>query len=392
MNATSNARHRRLAKWGLALLLLLGAPVGVLTAQEFSDRNVSPARGSAQVVAQGLADLPDGELVWRLVERDAQPRDQAESGARVTGWVFAREESILLTNTVDDVPVDVARLAPGEAFLVQEGTIQARSSESGTTATYLSFELVPAARVNSTGSGRLIWATAAFTPPDGQRDLDLVANRLPTGAQSDIPYLGGQIAIVAVDGVLEVTAADGVTTTLSGGQAEVFETGITITSGGSQSGGGVNAFAPHLQAGDGEATYFAAVIGQDVIPTAHLEDPTPTPTEAATFTPEPPIPTAVPAEPTVPVVVEEPSPTPTEPTREDLASDLDQDGLSLRDERRLGTDPNVWDTDGDGLSDGNEVQIGTDPLVVDTDGDGYSDYAEVVAETDPLSARSFPSR
>jgi hypothetical protein len=100
----------------------------------------------------------------------------------------------------------------------------------------------------------------------------------------------------------------------------------------------------------------------------------------------------VPVEPTAVVVVEEPSPTPTEVSREDLGSDLDQDGLTLRDERRLGTDPNLWDTDGEGLSDGNEVQLGTDPLRTDTDGDGFSDYAEVVSETDPLSPRSFPQR
>jgi hypothetical protein len=368
------------------MLIVFGAPAGILTAQEFSDRNTSPAAGSAQVVAQGLTELPDGELVWRLVEREALPRDQAEPGERVTGWVFAREEAIILTNTDGSDPVDVARLAPGEAYLVQQGTNQSRASDGEAATTYLSFELVPAERAQSTGSGRLLWATSAFTPPDGQRDLDLVANRLPVGAQSDIPYLGGQIAIVAVDGVIEVTQANGETVTLSAGEAEVFDTGVTISSGGSQAGGGVNAFAPHLQAADGEATYFAAVIGHEVVPTVDLDNSPPT------NTPGPPAPTLAPVEPTPAVVVEEPTPTEEVVGREDLASDLDQDGLRLREERSYGTNPDLWDTDGDGLSDGNEIQIGTDPLLVDTDSDGFSDYAEVVAETDPLSARSFPSR
>ncbi len=370
----------RFVRWGLLLLFVVGAPAGMLTAQEFSDRDTSPATGSAQVVAQGLTDLPDGELVWRLVEREALPRGEAESGARVTGWVFAREESIILIDSDGDEPVDVARLAPGEAFMVLEGTNQIRASDSDTPTTYLSFELVPASRASSTGSGRLIWATAAFTPPDGQRDLDLVANRLPVGAQSEIPYLGGQIAIVAVDGTLEVTSADGTTTILSGGQAEVFDTGVTIVSGGNQSGSGVNAFAPQFQAGSGEAIYFAAVIGQEVIPTARLDEITPTP--------EPPPPTVAPVEPTEVVVIEEPTPTPEPDNPRDLASDRDQDGLTMRDERRLGTDPMLWDTDGDGLSDGREVQLGTDPLSVDTDGDGVSDYTEVVNETDPLDPES----
>ena len=397
MEPTTYSSRRRLLRWGAALLVLAVTPAGLLTAQEFSDRNTSPASGTAQVVAQGLTELPDGDLVWRLVEREALPRLDAETGERVTGWVFAREESIILMNEIGDELVDVARLAPGEAYLVQGGTKQSRASESDEPATYLSFELVPADLADSTGSGRLIWATSAFTPPDGQRDLDLVANRLPMGQSSEIPFLGGQIAIVAVDGVLEVTSADGTTVTLSAGEAEVFETGVTVTSGGNQSAGGINAFAPSFQAGEGEAIYFAAVIGQEVIPSSQLDEITPTATNEP---PPPPTATEVPVEPTVAVdeptatatVPEEPTPTATTPSRGDLASDLDQDGLTLREEIERGTDPKLWDTDGDGLSDGNEVRIGTDPLKTDTDGDGFSDYAEVVAETDPLDPAKFPLR
>src|SRR5690606_36528882 len=97
------------------------------------------------------------------------------------------------------------------------------------------------------------------------------------------------------------------------------------------------------------------------------------------------------AEPTVAVIVEDPAPTSTPLSEEELGYDLDQDGLTTRDELRLGTDQNLWDTDGDGLSDGNEVQIGTDPLITDSDGDGHDDYAEVVAETDPLDPNEFPT-
>jgi len=394
----------RLAKWGMALVLLVATPSGLLMAQEFSDRNTSPATGTAQVVAQGLAEMPTGDLVWRLVEREALPRAEAESGERVTGWVFAREESIILTDVDDNDPVDVARLAPGEAYLVQAGTDQIRASDSDSATTYLSFELVPAEQAQSTGNGTLIWTTAAFSPPDGLRDLDLVANSLPAGTESEIPFLGGQIAIVAVDGVIEVTTADGTSTILSAGQAEVFDSGVSISNDGSQSGGGVNAFAPHFQAGEGEAIYFAAVIGQEVIPTSELDEVEPTATATSTPSSEVP-PTAAPVEPTpvdpTPVpptvdeptrVTEEPSPTPTVPGRQDLESDNDQDRLTLRDENRFGTNPELWDTDGDGLSDGQEVRLGTKPLSTDSDGDGYSDYTEVVAETDPLDPESFPRR
>ncbi|MEM6929558.1 MAG: hypothetical protein AAF602_21640 [Myxococcota bacterium] len=51
--------------------------------------------------------------------------------------------------------------------------------------------------------------------------------------------------------------------------------------------------------------------------------------------------------------------------------DPDGVGLDNRQEKLLGTDPDLADTDGEGLSDGLEVsESGTDPLIVDTDEDG----------------------
>jgi len=66
--------------------------------------------------------------------------------------------------------------------------------------------------------------------------------------------------------------------------------------------------------------------------------------------------------------------------------DSDGDGLSDKEERRIGTDPHNPDTDGDGLSDGDEVlKYHTNPMKVDTDGDGLSDGEEVLKyHTDPL--------
>jgi outer membrane protein OmpA-like peptidoglycan-associated protein len=67
-------------------------------------------------------------------------------------------------------------------------------------------------------------------------------------------------------------------------------------------------------------------------------------------------------------------------------SDNDNDGLSNKEERKLGTNPDNRDTDNDGLTDGEEVlKYHTDPLKVDTDGDGLSDGDEVLKyHTDPL--------
>lgn len=48
--------------------------------------------------------------------------------------------------------------------------------------------------------------------------------------------------------------------------------------------------------------------------------------------------------------------------RLEVLDDADDDGLSLRDEAGLGTDPDRFDSDGDGIGDGEEMRIGTDPL------------------------------
>mgnify|MGYP000013950487 FL=1 len=87
--------------------------------------------------------------------------------------------------------------------------------------------------------------------------------------------------------------------------------------------------------------------------------------------------------------------------------DADQDGLGLRREFLIGTNPNLADTDGDLLEDGEEVEgveltvdrgdgagevtvlVRSDPNIIDTDGDGLSD-AEEFSLNDPAQ-RSDPS-
>ncbi|MGK0190306.1 MAG: hypothetical protein ACI9R3_006129, partial [Verrucomicrobiales bacterium] len=63
------------------------------------------------------------------------------------------------------------------------------------------------------------------------------------------------------------------------------------------------------------------------------------------------------------------------------ADDNDEDGLTNKQEFRLGTNPLVADTDGDGLSDGEEYALGINPNNPDTDGDGVSDADEIAAGT-----------
>ena len=71
----------------------------------------------------------------------------------------------------------------------------------------------------------------------------------------------------------------------------------------------------------------------------------------------------------------------------EINTDADNDGLALAAEAAAGTSPGNPDTDGDGLSDGDEVRHGLNPLVADAnldrDGDGLSNAEEFRRGTDP---------
>ena len=85
-------------------------------------------------------------------------------------------------------------------------------------------------------------------------------------------------------------------------------------------------------------------------------------------------------------------------TAEELASDVDEDGLNLREEAKAGADPTKKDTDGDGLPDKWEVTYngasGVNPLIPatdrelasDIDKDGLNLRQEAKGNTDPETA------
>ena len=72
----------------------------------------------------------------------------------------------------------------------------------------------------------------------------------------------------------------------------------------------------------------------------------------------------------------------------DWNGDADGDGLTNKEEKELGTDPQLADTDGDGLNDGEEFSTyKTNPLAADSDGDGLGDREEVKTyKTNPNNA------
>ncbi len=91
--------------------------------------------------------------------------------------------------------------------------------------------------------------------------------------------------------------------------------------------------------------------------------------------------------------------TPAAVTLQHAPLDTDDDGISDRDERALGTDPldpgspddRVDDADADGLTGAAEREAGTDAEDPDPDGDGWSAGAEVRLGTDPTDAAPAPA-
>ena len=70
---------------------------------------------------------------------------------------------------------------------------------------------------------------------------------------------------------------------------------------------------------------------------------------------------------------------------DDEDPDDDNDGLSDKEEEKIGSDPLLPDTDSDGLNDLEESEIGTNPTKTDTDGDTYNDLEDLF----PLDPKEF---
>lgn len=288
----------RMQRWWLVVLIaLIALPTGLVTARQLGSGRQSPATGRAQVVTQGVSALPDGDVVWRVVERTARPRAEAPSGQRVLGFILATEEPVLLTNVTPTGEEDVARLAPGESYLVKQGTRQIRASLTDQPTKYISIELVPAADARDTNGGNLLFVSDPFAAPQGERDIDLVRNVLLRGDTATLPDTGENVAILATEGAIDITPASGRGRSLDAGEGAVFASGdleIAPATPSASMAGGVRALSSltsSLQTGSGvEAAYVVAVIGPEIPPkpTAVPPTSTPVPPATATSTPAPP--------------------------------------------------------------------------------------------------------
>lgn len=206
--------------WCLIVALAGGSVAGIagLAAQERDA--FSPARGNAQVIAQGIAPLPEGETVWRVAAHALAAGEPAPPGERAAGFVVGDGGALLVT----DRPERRALLVPGEAAFVYPGSDGARRALGERPAAYFTIELVPAPG-DGPGEGQAgepVFRSAPFAVPPGERDLNLVRGVLAPDETTTV--IGGEAPtlVLATLGRLQVEGTDGSSAPLAEGAAGVF--------------------------------------------------------------------------------------------------------------------------------------------------------------------------
>lgn len=313
----------------------------------------SPASGTAQVVAQGVVDIQDGDIRWDITERSAPPPANATESRSDLGFLMV-ESGVLLAENV--ATGEQHRLPPGEAMITMGGAAQLRAALGSDPAVYRSLALVNADAA-APADGSLLFTSEPFPGPGARHDMDLLRDALGPSETMTIPAGALPTLVLVLDGVAEISSETGDVFSLGEGEAVSLTGPLVVT------------------ATESGATVTVAYAGP-AVPRLTESIATPVPGGRVIASPGTPTPDA--AE-TLPVATATAVPTVTDD------ADDDEDGLTNAAEAEAGTDPNLADTDEDGLTDGEESsETGTSPLSADTDSDGVLDGDEVAQGTDPL--------
>ena len=254
----------------LLVLIATGPTVAPAWARQLPP-DYSPASGHAQVIAQGVVELPAEEVAWRTVRYRALLPAEAPFLEQPLGFVLATTAPIVL---VDQATGKQTRLGPGEAVLVEAGTVQQRASLGERPAGFLVLELVPTASAPDVGDATVLQTGQPFVPSPGLHDLDLVRDVLSGSDTLTIPDTGEQNVILVTDGLAAVGQPGREAATLLAGEGATFAGEIEIA---------VAASGNGEPTAEDRATVVVAMIGPEVLPVAAPtpEAALPTPTEAS---------------------------------------------------------------------------------------------------------------
>jgi hypothetical protein len=336
----------------LALILFFGGAPPAKAFLQAPDQ-ASPEGGSTQVVAQGVVDIPEGDLVWQVIRATAPPPVNAKPVQSGLGFLVV-QSGVLLAQ--DEATGEQQRLPAGEAMLTHPGTSQLRAAMGADAAEYIELSL-QASGNEPPSDAEVIFGSDAFPGLGARHDLDLLQGALAPGESLSLPNGSLPTLLYSARGAADVTIESGEVVPLASGQAITLVGPLTITAGGEGADLSIAFTGPAVpQLSESSATPMA--VGRVIEGAAVAATPAAGTLPAATATTE----------------------------QRTSAEDTDGDGLINADEAELNTDPELVDTDEDGLSDGDEVhQFKTSPLAPDTDGDGVLDGDEVGQGSDPLS-------
>src|SRR5687768_15830769 len=126
----------------------------------------SPASGHAQVIAQGVAPMPD-EAAWRVVFHSVDPGGAAELSAGGPGFILVDTGGVIVEEGERS-----ALLAPTEAAFHAAPTSRLIPIGERPTGVF-AIDLVPPDAVDDAGNGIPVYAGDPFPAPSRTRDIDL---------------------------------------------------------------------------------------------------------------------------------------------------------------------------------------------------------------------------
>src|SRR5215212_538832 len=254
---------RSAARVGRLLFLLLALTFSLfgvtIAAARQADSGYSPASGPAQVIAQGVVPLPEGDVVWRTIRTRALRPEDAPFEERPLGFVLASSGPLLLA---DRETGEQIRLGTGEATLVRAGAVQQRSSLGQQPVSYLSIELVGVDAAPPPADATVLQPGQPFPSPAGLHDLDLLSATLVPDEAFTIPDSGGKNVVLITDGAANVGRPGGEAVVLLAGEAASFSGELQVSA---ASDGGAQ-----------DVSFVVAMIGPELPPVAGLAE-TPTP-------------------------------------------------------------------------------------------------------------------
>src|SRR5215216_1050591 len=171
------------------------SPAGGTLAASLIPAGSTPAQGHAEVIAQGVAELEQGNLMWH-VSQESAPTKAKRVNPAAPGFVLPLAGEILLVDSDDE---DMTRLAVGEAAFVRKGERQTRQTLEQKSTDYYLIEMMKASDGDDPN-----FHSEPFASLKGLRDVNLVRDVLETEDETTIPDSDAPVLILVTDGQIEV--------------------------------------------------------------------------------------------------------------------------------------------------------------------------------------------